>query len=85
MVDDNVKQLWYVFRSIDGIVLLFFLWVVTLACKWVMRRILQNRGKRRPLRPSMVHSLGILRPSRKSDPSESKTVDLDPSDIESIG
>jgi hypothetical protein len=85
MVDDNVKQLWYIFWSIEGTVLLSFLWVVTLVCKWVMRRIFQNTRKRRPLKHSVAPSIGILQPPRKSKASGSETADLDPGDIKSIG
>jgi len=85
MVDDNVKQLWYIFWSIEGTVLLTCLWVVTLVCKWIMRRIFTNTGKRRRLKRSMEHSLDILQHPRKSGASGSETGDLDPGDIKSIG
>jgi hypothetical protein len=85
MVDHNVKQLWYIFWSIEGTVLLSILWVVTHLCRWVIRRIFQNPGKRRPLKHSRVHWLDILQPPRKSEASGSETADLDPSDIKSVG
>ena len=81
MRGENIEELWYGFWLIKAVVSLSLLFVVVLLCKRFFRCIPWNRVKRRSAKRSMVHSLGILKPPRNFDASESKAADLDPGDM----
>jgi hypothetical protein len=75
---ENVEQFWYAFWFTRGVILLILLWVVALFSKWLLRGILWNRNKRRPVKHSMVHSFGTFGPARNFNASEHKVVDRSP-------
>ena len=78
MRNGNVEQLWDGLWLIKGLVWLSFLWAVALLCKWGLRRIRSKRAKSCPLKQSIVHSLGTLKPPRNFNASESKVMDRSP-------
>jgi hypothetical protein len=71
MGSQNVEQLWYALWLIRAILSGFLLGAVTLLCTWVLRRIPWKSRKRNPVKHSVVHSLGTLRPPRNFAASES--------------
>jgi hypothetical protein len=71
MGGDNVEQLWYGLCLIKAVGTLFVVCVVVLLCKRFLRSIPFNRVKRRSAKHPMVHSIGTVQPTRKSDASRS--------------
>lgn len=80
MGDENVEQIWYALWLIKGIVSLSVLWAVALLCKWGLRRIRSKSANGTPLKQSIVHSLGTLKPPRDLNASESRVIDRSPSE-----
>jgi hypothetical protein len=78
---ENIEMLWYGFCLIEAVVTVFVLYVAVLLGQRFLRCIPWNRVKRRSAKHPMVHSLGTVRPPRKSDVSKSKAADLDPGDL----
>jgi hypothetical protein len=76
MGSENVEQIWYALLLIKAIVSVSLFAVVTLLCKWALRRIPWKRMKRNPVNHSVVHLLGRLRPPRDFAASQSESVDL---------
>lgn len=64
---DNVEQLWYCLCLIQAVVILFVVSVAVLLCKWLLRSIPWNRALRRSANHSMVHPLGTVHASQKTD------------------
>ena len=76
MGNENVEQVWYALWLIKVIVSVSLFGAVTLLCKWALRRIPWKSMKRNPVKNSVVHSLGTLRPPRNFAASESDIIDL---------
>jgi hypothetical protein len=75
MGSENVELLWYVFCLIKAVILLFTFLSVALLCKWLLRCIPWKSVRRRPMKPTIVHFLGSLRPSRNFDASQCEAID----------
>ena len=80
MRDENIEHLWHAFLLTRGMILLILLSAVVLFSKWLLRRILWNRTKRRRAEHPIAHSLGTLPPPRNFDASQFKAIDRSPTE-----